>query len=278
MLECVMNVSEGRDAGALDRLDAAALPDLLDRHTDADHHRSVFTLVGTEAPRRVARRAVAELDLRSHAGVHPRLGVVDVVPFVPLTDEGLTEALRARDEFAAWAAAELDVPCFLYGPERSLPAIRRSAFTSLPPDVGPPEPHRTAGAMCVGAREPLVAYNVWLADDNLAVARRIASEIRSPELRALGLRAGDGVQVSMNLVAPQRLGPGDAFDLVAARARIRRAELVGLLPEAVLRATPAARWVELDLDAERTVEARLAGLTNRRPDSGGGGTPGGLRA
>ncbi len=278
MLECVMNVSEGRDADVLERLDAAARPDLLDRHTDADHHRSVFSLLGTDAPRRLARRAVAELDLRSHTGVHPRLGVVDVVPFVPLADDGLTEALRARDDFAAWAAAELGVPCFLYGPRRSLPDIRRTAFTSLPPDVGPAEPHPTAGAMCVGAREPLVAYNVWLADDDVAIARRIASEIRSPELRALGLQAGGGVQVSMNLVAPKRLGPGDAFDLVAARARIRRAELVGLVPEAVLRAVPAARWAELDLGADKTVEARLAGLTKPRPGSGGGGTPGRLGA
>ena len=278
MLECVMNVSEGRDDEALDRLDAVARPDLLDRHTDADHHRSVFTLVGTNSPRRVAHRAVAELDLRAHVGVHPRLGVVDVVPFVPLADAGLAEALQARDEFAAWAAAELDVPCFLYGPQRSLPDIRRNAFTSLPPDVGPSEPHLTAGAMCVGAREPLVAYNVWLADDNLDMARRIASEIRSPDLRTLGLRAGGGVQVSMNLVAPMRVGPGEAYDLVAARARVRRAELVGLVPEAVLRAVPATRWVELDLDADRTVEARLAGLTKPRPGSGGGGAPGGLRA
>jgi glutamate formiminotransferase len=260
MLECVMNVSEGRDHEALDRLDAVARPDLLDRHTDADHHRSVFTLAGIDAARRLARRAVAELDIRAHAGVHPRLGVVDVVPFVPLTGDGLTEAMLARDDFAAWAVAELEVPCFLYGPERSLPAIRREAFTSLAPDLGPSEPHRTAGAMCVGAREALVAYNVWLADDDLALARRIASAIRSPEVRALGLRAGGGVQVSMNLVAPRRLGPAEAYDFVSARAPIRRAELVGLLPEAVLRSVASTRWVELDLAADRTVEARLAAL------------------
>jgi glutamate formiminotransferase len=261
MLVCVMNVSEGHRDDVLDRLDAGARPALLDRHTDADHNRSVFTLVGPEAPRRVARMAVAELDIRSHAGVHPRVGVVDVVPFVPLTGHELADALRARAEFAAWAAEELAVPSFLYGPERSLPDIRRHAFTSLAPDAGPPAPHPTAGAMCVGAREPLVAYNVWLAGADLAAARRIAAEIRSPELRALGLPVRDGVQVSMNLVAPGRLGPSDAYDLVAARAPIERAELVGLLPEAVLRAVPPARWAELDLDANKTVEARLAALT-----------------
>ena len=260
MLECVMNVSEGRDLDAIDRLVAVARPDLLDRHSDADHNRSVFTLAGSDAARRVARLAVAELDIRAHAGVHPRLGVVDVVPFVPLAGAGLAEALRARGDFAAWAVDELEVPCFLYGPERSLPAIRREAFKSLAPDVGPAEPHRTAGAMCVGARDALVAYNVWLADDDLTLARRIASEIRSPELRALGLRAGGGVQVSMNLVAPLRLGPAEAFDLVKARAPVGRAELVGLVPEAVLRSVEPARWVELDLAADRTVEARLAAL------------------
>src|SRR5258705_9637859 len=113
LLVCVMNVSEGRRDDVLDRLDAAARPELLDRHTDADHNRSVLTLVGPEAPRRVAREAVAELDIRSHAGVHPRVGVVDVVPFVPLMGHELADALRGRDEFAAWAAAELAVPCFL---------------------------------------------------------------------------------------------------------------------------------------------------------------------
>lgn len=260
MLECVMNVSEGCDDDVLDRLAAGARPDLLDRHTDADHNRSVFTLVGTEAPRRVARLAVATLDIRSHAGVHPRLGVVDVVPFVPLIGAVLADALQAREAFAAWAAEELAVPCFFYGPERSLPDIRRNAFAALAPDTGPLEPHRTAGAMCVGARDPLVAYNVWLAGDDLAAARRIAAEIRSPELRALGLPVGGGVQVSMNLVAPEYLGPGDAYDLVAARARIERAELVGLLPDAVLRAVPESRWADLDLDADKTVEARLAAL------------------
>jgi glutamate formiminotransferase / 5-formyltetrahydrofolate cyclo-ligase len=257
MLECVMNVSEGRDGTVLERFDSAIRGDLLDRHTDADHHRSVFTLVGTDAPRRLASLAVAELDVRSHTGVHPRLGVVDVVPFVPLAGATLAGAVRARDEFAAWAAGELGVPCFLYGPQRTLPEIRRHAFRTFGPDVGPREPHVTAGAMCVGARDPLVAYNVWLADGDLTVARRIASEIRSPELRALGLGAGDGVQVSMNLVAPERLGPAAAYDLVAARALVGRAELVGLIPQTVLQAVPRDRWAGLDLDADRTIEARL---------------------
>ena len=259
-LECVMNVSEGRRLGLLDSFAAAARPDLLDRHWDPDHNRAVFTLFGTEAPRRVAARAVAALDIRAHIGVHPRLGAVDVVPFVPLDREDLGEALAARDAFAAWVAAELGVPCFLYGPERTLPEIRREAFVTLPPDTGPPAPHPSAGAMCVGARPFLVAYNVWLAADDIAVARRIAAEIRSRDLRALGLRAGGAVQVSMNLLAPGQLGPAEAYDLVAARAAVDRAELVGLLPEAVLARVSPARWSELDLGPDRTVEARRAVL------------------
>ena len=123
MLECVVNVSEGRREDRLGVLAAAAGADLLDVHRDGDHHRAVLTLVGTEAPRRVAAAAVAELDLRAHDGVHPRLGVVDVVPFVPLEPATMADAVAARDAFAAWAGGELGVPCFLYGEERSLPRI-----------------------------------------------------------------------------------------------------------------------------------------------------------
>ena len=108
----------------------------------------------------MTREAVRRLDLRDHAGVHPRLGVVDVVPFVPLAGSALADAVTARDAFAAWVVAELGVPCFLYGPERTLPEIRRRAWVELAPDVGPDEAHPSGGAICVGARRPLVAYNV----------------------------------------------------------------------------------------------------------------------
>jgi glutamate formiminotransferase len=258
MLECVVNVSEGRDPVVLAELAQAAGPDLLDRHADRDHHRSVFTLVGTAAPRRLAAAAVERLDLRPHQGVHPRLGVVDVVPFAPLAGAALADAIAARDAFAAWLADEFAVPCFVYGPERSLPEVRRHAFGSLAPDVGPPTPHPTAGACCVGARPVMVAYNVWLAEPDLARAREIAAAVRSPTVRALGLSCGDRVQVSMNLVAPEVTGPAEAYDAVAAGARVAGAELVGLVPAAVLDHIPPSRWRELDLDPDRTIEARLA--------------------
>ena len=253
-----MNLSEGRDRGLLDALAAACGPDLLDRHVDPDHHRSVFTLVGEDAPRALAVVAVARLDLGSHAGVHPRLGVVDVVPFVPLTGASLADALAARDAFAAWAGAELALPCFRYGPERTLPDVRRRAFIDLEPDAGPPAPHPTAGACCVGARPFLVAYNVWLDEPDLDRARQVAAAVRSPAVRALGLRCGARVQVSMNLIDPAAVGPAAAFDAVAALVPVAGAELVGLVPEAVLAAVPPERYAELDLAPDRTIEARLA--------------------
>ena len=257
-----MNISEGRDTALLAELDDACGGDLLDRHTDPHHHRSVFTLVGEEAPRRLASAAVARLDLSTHEGVHPRLGVVDVVPFVPLAGSSMDEALAARDAFAGWAVAELGVPCFLYGPERSLPEVRRRAWRDLAPDMTPDRrpdgPHPTAGSTCVGARDVLVAYNVWLAAADVALARAIAAEVRGPAIRALGLAVGDRVQVSMNLIRPDEVGPTQAYDLVAARAPVAGAELVGLLPGRVLDAIPPRRWSELDVATSRTLEARLA--------------------
>jgi glutamate formiminotransferase len=267
MLECVVNISEGRDAVRLEGFARRAGPALLDLHADASHNRSVFTLAGPEvfdAARDLAIAAVGGLEISSHEGVHPRLGVVDVVPFAPLGDGALQEngdlgeAIAARDRFCRWASDELAVPCFSYGPERSLPEIRRRAFRDLPPDFGPAAPHPSAGACCVGARLALVAYNLWLAGGDLALARRIAAALRSHEVRAAAFAVGPGIQVSCNLVAPWSVGPADVYDRVAAHAGIERAELVGLIPEKVLRAVPSRRWTSLDLAEDSTIEARLA--------------------
>jgi glutamate formiminotransferase len=264
-LECVVNVSEGRDRTTIDAIASAGGSTVLDVHTDPHHHRSVLTLGGADAAvedaaRAVATEAVRRIDIRLHVGVHPRLGAVDVVPFVPLAGAGMPGAVAARDRFATWAADDLDVPCFLYGPERALPDVRRRAFTGLLPDRGRPVPHPTAGAMCVGARSILVAYNVWLPEGvDRATARRVAAEVRSPAVRALGLDVGGRAQVSMNLVDPASVGPAEAYDAVAARVAVAGAELVGLLPAAVLAAVPESRWEELDLGASRTIEATLPG-------------------
>jgi glutamate formiminotransferase len=255
---CVVNVSEGRSATVLDALAAAAGRDLLDLHVDPFHHRAVLTLVGEEAPRAVAAEAVRHIDLRRHAGAHPRLGAVDVVPFVPLGDAAMGDAVAARDGFASWAADALGLPAFVYGAGApALPEVRRTA-RSRRPDRGGPLPHPTAGVVAVGARPVLVAYNVVLAGGDLGLARRVASSVRREAVRALGLRVGGEVQVSMNLVAPAEVGPAAAYDAVAALAPVRRAELVGLLPAVVLGAVDPARWPSLDLAADRTREARLA--------------------
>jgi glutamate formiminotransferase len=220
----------------------------------------VLTLGGPEvedAVRAVSVLAVEEIDLTAHAGVHPRMGAVDVVPFVPVGETEMPEAVEARDRFVAWAGKELQLPCFVYGPERTLPELRRLAFRELAPDSGPSSPHPTAGATAVGARTPLVAYNLWLTDRDPALARALATELRSPAVRALGLEVGGHAQVSCNLMDPLDVGPAAVFDAVARKARVERAELVGLVPDAVLDGVPAHRWSELDLDRERTIEARL---------------------
>ncbi len=261
MLECVINVSEGRNRFAIRRIADAGGACLLDVHSDPHHNRSVLTLAGNGvevAARAVAAEAVRCIDLRLHVGVHPRVGAVDVVPFVPLAGSSMDGALAARDRFAAWAGEDLGVPCFLYGPERSLPDVRRHAFGGLAPDTGPAVAHPTAGAICVGARPLLVAYNVWLeAGVPVAIARQVAREIRGPGIRALGLDVGGRAQVSMNLVDPERQTPADAYDAVAARAPIDRAELVGLVPPAVLDAIPPARWAELSLSADQSLPPDL---------------------
>lgn len=253
-----MNLSEGRSHAVIGAIAARADPDLLDVHADPHHNRAVLTLIGETAPRAVAEEAVRRLDLRTHQGVHPRFGVVDVVPFVPLAGSTLAGAIAARDRFAAWIATRLEVPAFLYGPERNLPEVRRRAFGDLSPAVGPAHPHPRAGAVAVGARGPLVAWNAYLADADLETATRIAAAIRSAHVRALGLSAGDQVQVSMNLINPGVIGPAEAWDLVETHHAIARAELVGLLPKAVLDRIPVARWSQLDLSDDRTIEARLA--------------------
>jgi glutamate formiminotransferase len=281
VLESVVNVSEGRDGGVLAALAQACGACLLDLHSDPHHHRSVLTLAGRDetveaAVRELARRAVALLDLRGHAGAHPRFGVLDVVPWValegwPVRDAdagtaGSDRARRARDDFALWAAAELALPVFLYGPERSLPRIRRDAWGALVPDAGPGAPHPTAGAVAVGCRPLLVAYNLWLRGGDLARAKSIAAGIRSPEVRALGFALGDRVQVSCNLVKPLAVGPAAVRDEVSRWAEVERAELVGLVPESVLRSTPEHRWAELDLAPERTIEYRLTPAGANRCD------------
>jgi len=257
VIECVINISEGQNPATLAKLSAVVANQLLDIHTDHDHHRSVYTLCGTYAPRLLATRAVELLNIHEHAGVHPRLGVVDVVPFVPVGNTTFKEAIHERDAFAQWAASELGVPSFYYGPERTLPDIRRTAWTSLFPDVGPRIEHPTAGAMCVGVREVLVAYNIFLTDATMETAREIVVNIRQPGLRALSFLVDGYAQISMNLTDIDAINVDTAYDIVAQYANIARAELVGLMPLSALTKIEPSRWRELDIGVDKTIEARF---------------------
>jgi glutamate formiminotransferase len=271
---CIVNVSEGRDDNVISSIAGAGGECVLDVHCDPDHHRTVVTMGGVgleDAVQALARRAVELIDLRRHRGVHPRLGAVDVVPFSPLDAGGspvigagdLTAAVGARDRFARWAGDCLDLPCFLYGPERTLPSVRKQAFVVLDPDTGPAVAHPTAGACAVGARFALVAYNVWLSTGDLDVATSIAAAVRGPAVRALGFRTAGATQVSCNLIDPLVVGPARIYDQVerlaqGAGTRVTGAELVGLAPAAVVDAVPKRRWRQIDLDPDKTFEARLS--------------------
>jgi glutamate formiminotransferase len=276
--QCVVNISEGRNEPLLAEWAAVLEPLLLDLHRDPDHHRSVYTLAGgvdelNDAVRMLATACVTHLDLGTHEGAHPRLGVLDVVPFVPF-DPGkepprdLRHTTLQRDEFARWLRDTLGVPAFLYGPwrdgvSRTLPQVRAGAFDEIAPDFGPPHPHPTAGATAVGARTALVAYNIWVS--SVSVARRVAPLVRGPAVRALGLAIGARAQVSCNLIDPALIGPARVYESVAALVEdaggsVHGAELVGLIPETVLKAIPPSLWAALGLSADLTVEARLPAL------------------
>jgi glutamate formiminotransferase len=272
-LACVVNISEGRDQAVIAAVVSSGGPCVLDVHSDRDHHRSVLTMAGDdleEAVRQVTRTTLELVDIENHVGVHPRLGSVDVVPFTPLDEGGhpvighgdLSGAVAARDRFIAWAGSALDLPCFAYGPERSLPDVRQRAFAGLDPDGGPLAPHATAGACAVGARFALVAYNVWLSTGDGAVAGAIARAIRRPAVRALGFETAGVSQVSCNLVDPVVVGPAWVYDEVDrlagdAGAEVTGAELVGLIPVAVLDGIARHRWSQLDLGMDKTLEGRM---------------------
>ena len=303
LVECVPNLSEGRRPEVVDEIVAAfagAGPGVLvlDRSSDPDHNRTVVTLAGpgpdmVEAAVAGARACARLIDLDQHRGVHPRMGALDVLPFVPLgaatrlagaADPDLDCAALAR-RAGRRIAAEAGVPVYLYGaaardPSRAaLPAVRGRGFETLrsapdPPDCGPdfggPGLHPTAGATAVGAREVLVAYNVELAGADLDLARRIASAVRErdgglPAVRAMGVALPHRhlVQVSMNLLDYRVTPPAVAFAAVAelagrAGARVEASEIVGLVPAAALDGVDPAD-LRLRGDAsELLLEDRLA--------------------
>lgn len=306
LLECVPNFSEGRDKAVLEALreaggsvEGAAL---LDVHADRFHHRSVFTLAGhpdavAEAAFRMVRVAVDRIDLRSHRGEHPRIGAADVVPFVPLKGIEMFDAVAVAEATGDRIVRELGVPVYLYGeaagrPEReTLATIRRGGFEGLleavesdpgrAPDLGPARLHPSAGAISVGARDVLVAYNVFLGTDDVEAARAIARGIRSssgglPALQALGFRVEGRAQVSMNLLDVDRTPPVAAYREIRRRAEAKgvevdRSEIVGLVPERALSAEDAREIRMEGSREERLLERRIAEALGLRPGDLGGG-------
>ncbi|HEY6583560.1 MAG TPA: glutamate formimidoyltransferase [Gaiellaceae bacterium] len=287
-LESVPNFSEGRDQGVIDAIGAALSSGarLLDVHSDADHHRSVFTVVGhdeqlVEALLAGIACARDRIDLRRHEGVHPRIGAADVVPVVPLRRDDMGRARATALEVARRVGEELELPVFLYGelvPNRG-PAFfraggpaelgRRLAAGELEPDFGPGELHPSAGGVIVGARRPLIAFNVELRGGTVEDARAIAAVIRErdggfPGVRALGLDLpGSGrIQVSMNVEDWEAAALHEIVARVESEAASRgvevaRAELVGLMPAGAAAAAAGAQLRIDGFDATRLLELRL---------------------
>ncbi len=287
-LEAVPNFSEGRDRAVVDAIGAAlsAHADLLDVHVDADHHRSVFTLAG-EADELVAALlagiacARERIDLRRHDGAHPRIGAADVVPLVPVRPEDAERARAAALELARRVGEELELPVFLYadlapgrgpafyrrgGPEE---LQRRIDAGELAPDFGPPQLDPGAGGVIVGARRPLIAFNVNLAGASVQAAREIARIVRErdggfPGVRALGLdlpRAGHA-QVSMNVEDWEAAAPHEIVATIEREAAARGvevigSELVGLMPAGAAVAAAGSLLRIERFDRSRVLELRL---------------------
>jgi glutamate formiminotransferase len=296
LIECVPNVSEGRRADVIAAIgDAIVAPGvrMLDRSSDPSHNRSVYTFAGEphairDAVLRLFVAAIDAIDLRAHDGIHPRMGAVDVVPFVPLDGATIEECVALAKDTAALVAERCHVPVFLYeeaaatDERRSLANIRRGGVDGVAlrmqqqawrPDFGPSQPHPTAGATAIGARPILIAYNVNLASNRLGVARRIASAIREsngglPHVKALGMQLDHGiVQVSMNLTNYKETSMATAFDAIVREAavdgvRVLESEIVGLVPAEALPADPARRLKLRTEDLEKVLEKRLGDRTN----------------
>jgi glutamate formiminotransferase len=301
LIECVPNFSEGRKAGTIDRIaraiESVAGVVVLNRHIDFDHNRSVITFVGE--PRAIvdaALMAVATaeelIDLRAHAGVHPRIGATDVLPFVPVSGVTMDECVTLAHEAGQRIWQELSIPVYFYEraalrPDRvRLENVRGKGFEWLleeiktnpdrAPDVGEPKLHETAGATAVGARPFLIAFNVNLRTNDLSIARSIAREVRErngglPFVKALGfdLQSRGVVQVSMNLVDYERTGITRAFAAVREAAAHRdvevlSTEIVGLVPRAALDRQASYFTLLENFHEMLVIESLLASLEESR--------------
>jgi glutamate formiminotransferase len=298
LIECVPNFSEGRRPEVVDEIVRAIGQidgvTVLDHSRDETHNRSVVTFAGSAEP--VVRaatagvgRALELIDMERHSGAHPRIGAVDVIPFVPLGGTRIEECVDLARRFGEQIAARFDLPVYLYGdaalrPERRrLAHVRRGQYEALrdeiatspdrAPDFGPARIHPRGGAVAVGARKPLIAFNVNLRTDDLALAIRIASTIREssggmPAVQAMGvLLENPGMpamaQVSMNLVDWERTGISDVVREIRRLAReagadIDHCELIGLAPTGALLEVAADTLRLADFSPDQALELRLA--------------------
>ena len=287
IVECIPNISEGRRTEVLDQCANAIRATgarLLDMKPDASHNRTVYTIAGEPAAVRAAVHALFDtalpaIDLRQHSGEHPRMGAVDVVPFVPIEGLTMADCVAMAREVGAELAAKHHLPIFLYEDAAATPArrnledIRRGEFEGLArkmsspdwaPDFGPAQPHPSAGASVVGARMPLIAYNINLDTDRLEVAKKIASAVRHSTgglrfVKAMGIELADRgiVQVSMNLTNYEKTPIFRVFEMVKREAErygvtILESEIIGLVPQAALLAS-AAWYLQADTFTEQQV-------------------------
>jgi glutamate formiminotransferase / 5-formyltetrahydrofolate cyclo-ligase len=297
VIECVPNVSEGRRMEVVNALVDAVrrTPSvrLLDYSSDTAHNRSVLTMAGDATSLQAAvvalfEAALPRIDLRQHAGEHPRLGAVDVVPFVPIADVTMDECVRLAKETAAEVADRFQVPVYLYEEASGNPArknledIRRGEFEGLEakmsapgwaPDFGPARPHPTAGATVMGARMPLIAYNINLATNRLDVAKKIAAAIRFSSggfryVKAMGIALEDRgiVQVSINLTNYEKTPMFRVFEAVKQEAArygvtILESEIVGLVPAAALIGTAEHALQLASFTPNQILENKLRGTS-----------------
>jgi glutamate formiminotransferase / formiminotetrahydrofolate cyclodeaminase len=294
LIECVPNFSEGRNQTTVRALVNAveSVPGvwLLDHTIDRDHHRSVLSFAGepdavVEAAFRTIRVATDLIDIRKHRGVHPRVGATDVVPFVPLRGATMQDCIHLAKRLGQWVGTELEIPVFLYEQaamhrdHAPLESVRRGGLKGLAfrmasdpdwtPDFGPFLLHKTAGALVIGARPPLIAFNVNLRSTDLSLARSIAKDIRQsngglPHLKAIGveLASRQMVQVAMNLtdyiITPLHV----AFEAVRARAakhgvEVAGSEVIGLVPQAALVQAAGHTLALEQFDSTQVLEMRL---------------------
>jgi glutamate formiminotransferase len=301
VIECVVNISEGRRADVIDELaeaiQAVSGLSLVDRSTDASHNRSVFTVIGNAPALRTAvvalyRVAIDRIDLRQHQGVHPRMGAVDVVPFVPLANTTMETCVELATDVAEELAVRFSIPIYLYGEAarraecRALEAVRGKGLEDLAermagdewhPDFGPPAPHPTAGASAVGARPVLIAFNVSLDTTDIDIARQVARAIRERDgglraVKALGLRLETRglVQVSMNLVDYRTTPLHTVYERVRAEAalrgvRVAESELIGLAPADALLAAAGHALNLARVAPSQVIEAHLDRASGRGP-------------